>query len=582
MATTSTTSTPAAASAATPPSPVDLVRQALSLADGGSIPRVLPQDAVQKLLAPGVLPEAEDTRMLRDVLQAWSGRLSGGDGWSAMKAEFHPPPSFAAGEPLCRELKAVLSTARSRRVPADLVTQIGNWLDALTHLLAVDRLGPTEADGLIRLRDTTLVAVGATDADGNALPPVEFVLTSNKKVEARRSRAQAKAMRKRGHRGPGRRSSSFSERKTCRAVLKTVRSGGSGERVQLRVKETLVALQLPRHGYVVAEKLVAWVAKLCGRIETWFEAWISAKALIVGKVGLVYDHLAEAGVLEDLATKPHTLAFLAMAIAEFGARKAFTIESQKQGALNEFLRLLLGLVKLHEPEGLAHIAWILPVQEMMVVLDGPELEALRAAHEAWLPILGRALSELWSSGIARCFRRGRAVVLPRSFGQCHNSTCWNHSGDAWTNITRFIRAVDHCVGADSGPRVLVKVLQVVAGDQAMWASGAGKGVHPDVQVFRTLTCELGFFPWKLALGAEEWQVDAVLELFGATGRPQAWLGVPQLREEDVRIHTDMVCGVAVPPELVEACIEIGAFGAHPYGGADVEDAGAGAAGLGDE
>jgi hypothetical protein len=173
------------------------------------------------------------------------------------------------------------------------------------------------------------------------------------------------------------------------------------------------------------------------------------------------------------------------------------------------------------------------------------------------------------------------VVLPRGWGLGLNATFWNHCADAWTNLLRFIRAADHQIGADlAGPRVLVKVLQLVAGDQATWAGRDGKGVHPDVQVFRALTCELGFLPWKLALGAKEWEVEAVREFLGATERPLAWTGVLQLREEDVRIHTDMVCGVAVPPELVEACIEIGAFGSHPYGGADAEDAGVGAAGEG--
>ena len=173
---------------------------------------------------------------------------------------------------------------------------------------------------------------------------------------------------------------------------------------------------------------------------------------------------------------------------------------------------------------------------------------------------------LWSNGVDRCFHRGRAVVLPRGFGYKLDTTCWNHVADAWTNCTRFIRAVDHRQGTPSERNVLVKVLQLVAGDQARWAAK----VHPDVGTFCTLTCELGFLPWKLALGAEEWEIRGARELLGATERPMAWLGVSQLREEDVRIHTDMVCGVAIPPELLGACIEIGAFGAHPYGGADAD------------
>jgi hypothetical protein len=522
--------------------PVTSVRQVLGL-DSDRIPRCLPQVALQVLEKH--LPAKYD--VLRVVLEAWSAKV--GDNDSVMKECFHPGAPFMALESLCADLTTLLVKFRKHRLHP-FADQLEVYLELLPETTVVTI---AEAHQLLALQSKVLASIGAVDADGEAAIPVKFVKTS--KAEDAKPTRRARRSRT---------STGSTDRKTCRAVLE---STATGERCGLRVTDIRKALGLPGHAHALVGEFVAWVAKLCGRIHTWFPSWASAEALVVGKVGLVYKHLAEPGVLEDLAQLPHTLSFLTMAIAEFGARKAFTIESQRQGALNEYLRLLLGLVKLHEPEGFAHIAWILPVQEVFAELSPELCERIAVAHREWLPVLGQALNELWTAGVSRCFRRG-AVVLPSGFNYKLNTTCWNHCADAWSNLLRFIRAAEqHAV---EGTPVL-KVLQLVAGDQARWAQDAGKGLHGDVATFRTLTCELGFLPWELAHTPEEWMVERALEFLRSTQRPNAWLGIPQLRDEQLRIHGDMVCGVAVPAELVEACILIGAFGANPWGGADAPD-----------
>ena len=271
---------------------------------GARVPRRLPQQALGDLLT--IVPPG----MLRDVLIAWQGRVD--QPQSAMSQSFHPEVSFNAGNALSQSLKKIRGMADSRRL-RDLVAQLDDWLARFPKTV---QMGPSETHDLMCLRDDLLVAIGATNPDGNALPPVKFVKTPNQGVEARSLSAAQKKARK----GRGRESGKVKgPRKTQRAVLETVRDDS---RVELSVSDVVQTLDVPRHGYAVVEKLVAWIAKLCGRVDTWFHAWVSAKALIMGKVGLVYDHLAEGGVLEDLATKPHTMAFLVMAITEFGARNA--------------------------------------------------------------------------------------------------------------------------------------------------------------------------------------------------------------------------------------------------------------------
>lgn len=516
-----------------------LVRKGLSLSYPGRIPRSTPASAIRILLEviPDLLQETGvgQSELVLDLLSKWVEKYEGYA--STMQAEFHPSPGLFSIHALTGEFQRLRGFALARNLPG-LEEKMAVWE---SRLPPTSHPTPSEASDLVTLIHDMLVAIGATDGNGGALEPTSFIRTTDRKTK------------------------SSGTKKTQRAVLEFA-NADTGEHSKLSIDRVRESLGLPRRAFPVLQRLVAWVAKLCGRFNLWFEAWISAKCLVMGKVGLIYQHLFEDGVLEDLATKPCTLAFVAMACAEFGARKAFTIESQKQGALNEYLRLLLGLVKLYEPEGLVHIAWILPVQEVLGALEPETVVRIHQAQIEWMPIIGYALSKFWKAGVNRCFRR-KGVVLPRGFRYQLNTTCWNHCADAWTNITRFARGCAHRLES-TDPNLkspfAIKVLQLVAGDQAHWALSASKGIHPDTSIFSKITCDLGILPWDIALHPEQWKIEAVLELIEASGRKLSWIGVPQLRDENLRIHTDMVCGVAVPPQLVQACIEIGAFGAHAW------------------
>ena len=263
----------------------------------------------------------------------------------------------------------------------------------------------------------------------------------------------------------------------------------------------------------------------------------------------------EGGWEGQLQKHPATFVLLAWLNAVFSERKAFTLQSQKQGGLNKGQQQLLHYCLTHEPTGAYILALILPATEVyMLVSDETKQQFLSVALEIQSNMHKFYKSE-WDKGIWKSARR-QMRVLPRGSGV--NSTAVNAVADALQNLRRFIVLL-------GGNPFTWAPLQLIANDQ--WRMSGGR-VHPKTRVFDMLTRQ-GFFPWN------EPSLDFVQALIKAGSdcgcSVHSWIGqVFDIREAAVTNPVDMICGVAVPNislESVEVLKACGVFGARPWNGA---------------
>lgn len=213
-------------------------------------------------------------------------------------------------------------------------------------------------------------------------------------------------------------------------------------------------------------RALSFVGKFIGRIDTWFDAFLRAKALVLAKVGLT--HYVIEKYKEELKSLPLTSIWIALAASEFGKRKEFTLVSQKQGFLNDHLRELYDLIFSKEPNGVRYIAYILPVKEVFVSTPLEHIKEIKAIWESWLPVLAITLESQWKTGVWKSARRSMRVIPGRhhqrcgkcdscakhepidsgvSYGYCPNmkivnrsgvnSTLYNVVADAWQNGARL-------------------------------------------------------------------------------------------------------------------------------------------------
>lgn len=317
-------------------------------------------------------------------------------------------------------------------------------------------------------------------------------------------------------------------------------------------------------------RALKFCSEFAGRVYEWSDSWVTAHSLRLAKVGLL--DVALDVYSDELKTLPVTASFLALAVAEFGARKEFTLESQKQGALNPHLETLLRVVKYREPSGLKLIAYILPTEEIFNEVFSTTPEVILDIHSRWtvlMGVFGRFLQQEWKKGVGKSSRR-LMRVLPK--GSHVNSTGWNSVADAWQNGCRFLRISASVGGIESQPLYL-KVLQLIANDQFQWGGAVSKKMDPNVGVFHDITAN-GFLPWDAVLHPERFDNARVVTTLAESCNKhkcsmKGWLGLPKLRTEEVREHTDMICGCKVPPMSVE-CAEflttLGIFGSNEWSG----------------
>jgi len=441
----------------------------------------------------------------------------------------------------------------------------GDWLKrkcSLSASLPHQLVSPDDASALFEFIEESKKALGVTGVKG-------FVLTSNKSAE---KKAQEKATKYATFlslkRDPEKKKVNVpTSRKTCRAELlldKDQRSPG-----------------LSYHPDFV--RALKALSKWIGRTHLWFGPWITARSLQIAKSGLTSSCIVAvaeklSGSVESFQNEfPLTSVFMALAVSEFSARKAFTLESQKQGALNPHLEALLALVTEHEPRGLSAVALVLPLSEIYTKIPKEDIDYIYSSWMKWAALFGKFLDIQWNRGVWRCSRRKMRVPPSRRHqtgysGKPVNSSGYNAVVDGWNNMVQGTR-VAVSVGGISGAPLFLKGLQLIADDQFRMAQFANKPIHPDVLVFDAITRQ-GIVPWwvvtkpdtidtmKVITSLSQACTDAKVPL-------ESWLGLPKKRTRDVKHHVDMICGCSVPAMSVE-CADflksLGIFGAGDWTG----------------
>lgn len=475
---------------------------------------------VQKLLPKVAAVLATAPGQVREVLRSYMGEYSSdpyGYFDSFMKERFHPAANADFLPALQRDIDWFVSKT-SHEFPSEQTP------DALKAWLS----GAKEFAGVVGVKG--------------------FVLTSNKAEEMKRGQ---KASRGRVPAPPG--------RKTCRAdfVLKPHRQ--------------LVKEGTPFGHHPSRVRAIKFLAKLEGRIRVWKDGWLTAHCLPIAKTGLVSvlaDQFVQelCGTWETFSTEfPATYALLAICGSVFSERKAFTLHSQKQGALNEHMLSLLSIVRETEPAGQKIIALFLPTWEVFSTISVEDAHVIYQTSMVWLTHMASFLLEQWVKGYDKCTRR-LCRVPPR--GSKVNSSGLNAVADAWMNLRRF-QTVSAKRASIEGAPLILKTMQLIADDQFRWAGS----VNPNAKVFKDIT-GAGVLPWNAVLQPESFDtraaLTAVLDAVRVHGSSvDSWIGIAKLRTGEVSKPVDMICGCAVPP-MSEECANfltgLGIFGARDWKG----------------
>ena len=476
---------------------------------------------------------------LSDIVLAWRAELGYPHGAIGMEASFHPSPRLAFLTP------ALENDMR--------------WMSSKGRFPAYTKSNDDAADvlSLIEWLNIASVAVGITGIKG-------FVKTSSKTEEARCAEKARRAMPRRRDGGYPRfvmkRRIGFSSetRKTC--VAKFI----------LAPQKTMRTTRFKYHPDRI--RAIKCLSVLVGRMKIFWPAWISSKTAPIAKSGLVTPLLTE--VLTDMGETiesfvekyPAAALLLATTVSTFSGRKAFTLKSQKQGALNDYQIRILDIVYASEPTALRAIALILPINEVYSKI--PQEDAVRVYQHSmkWLNLCGRFYSEQWSKGVAKCVRRS-CRVPPK--GTKVNTTAVNCVADAWMNLRRF-QTISASHGKIPNAPLILKLMQLVANDQFKW--GAGK-IDSNARVFKSLTTQ-GIYPWEAVLSPTIFDTRKALTVLMEACKEaecgvETWLGIAKLRKGDVTAHVDMICGCPVPPmskECADFLVSMGMFGAREWAG----------------
>lgn len=383
-----------------------------------------------------------------------------------------------------------------------------------------------------------------------------YILTSNKEEEAKRGMKASKGCPYRPMKG----------RKTCRAEFHLM-------------PHRQLARRSPSLKYHPDRlRAIKLLAKLEGRLHVWKDGWLTAHCLPIAKTGLVSVLIEQfvtelAGSWDSFAlTYPATYALLAVCCSVFSERKAFTLQSQKQGALNEHMLQLLSIVRETERPGLKVVALFLPTWEVFSAISEEDALKIYQTSMVWLNHMAGFLQEQWEKGYDKCVRR-MCRVPPR--GSQVNSSGLNAVADAWMNLRRF-QTVSAKRASVSGAPVILKVMQLIADDQFRWGSGS---VNPNAHVFKTIT-QAGVRPWDALLHPTTFDMRRALttlvDAIGGLSSEQAkkctvdsWIGIAKIRTGEVSHPVNMICGCAVPnmsPESASLLTTLGVFGSSPWSG----------------
>lgn len=478
-----------------------------------------------------VLPiaTAVGNKAVLDAVIAWKGEFSPchyGYGNGHMKQVFHPSPKFAFADAKQTQ-ETIAWLGRKTKKNLSLSSNINSAYKALE---------------LLNFGETLMSLVGATKISG-------YVKTTGKPkpVKLTGKRLGAKGMLRLQKKIKT--NQLLEKKKTCRAKLVLQDTSIAKTRKNLQPWRKLY--------FGDYKRALKFVSKFMGRLHTWFDAWMRAECAVIAKVGLVREVITRHEY--DIKNYPLTLIFLALASSEFSKRKEFTLESQKQGGLNVYLKAIFDEIVESERDGLKYIAYMIPAKEIFEQVPEPFLSAISYEWRSWMELFSIVLDREWLKGVSKSSRRSMRVLpgahYQRTTGKCVrrsgvNSNLWNVVSDSWNSGARFLRGIDIIC---KRPFVFWgKVLQLIANDQFQWGQCAGKGVGNDVGLFRELTKVAK--PWHVVHPnfADEFDSTFALVTLFECARTQgvtnlnSWLDVPALRTAAVTVHRDLICGCPVP------------------------------------
>ena len=317
----------------------------LVLDEDNTSARIMIHSALPSLVRNTCSPE------VLSVLEAYMAEHGDHDHSSFMKTRFHPSPGTPWLPALERDLGWIACKGNLDPFPTKVTpTTVHQWL--------------------ARAKE----AVGIVGVTG-------FVRTSNKVEE--------------GKRGQKRDAPMSAPRKTCRANFtlspaKELRAAGSPfKRHQDRIRA------------------IKCLSTLEGRLHLWKDAWLTAKTLPMAKTGLV-SVLADQFIIEMSGSwnlfaeeYPATYSLLVVCCSVWSERKAFTLESQKQGALDIYMEQLLALARENEPAAMRVVALFLPVREVFDLVSVEDAATIYHVSMTWLGELAGFLDEQWSKGVAK-------------------------------------------------------------------------------------------------------------------------------------------------------------------------------------
>ena len=452
---------------------------------------------------------------------------------SFMKQRFHPVNNADFLPAMENEIKWITQKGKLSNFPSKATpTNIKNWMEEVKDVL-----------GIIRVKG--------------------YILTSDKNEESKRGLKASKGGRIYSYYS---RDLPINRRKTCRANF------------DLLPHKQLVKKGTPFKYFPDRKRAIKLISKLDGRLHNWKDSWITAKTLPIAKTGLVSvlaDQFVEelCGSWDNFFLEfPATYSLLAICCSVFSERKAFILESHKQGALNVYTHNLFSIVKETEPKGLKIVALFLPTWEVFSAISVEDSKVIYETSMFWLNHMASFLDEQWVKGYDKCVRR-KCRVPPR--GSKVNSSGLNAVADAWMNLRRF-QTVSAKRASIEGAPLILKVMQLIADDQFGWGGGL---VNPNANVFKEIT-SAGVLPWNVLLRPESFDtrqaltavLDAVRNLNPEEEKKSSidsWIGVAKLRTSEVSNPVDMICGCAVP-SMSEECANIlkdfGIFGAKPWTG----------------
>jgi hypothetical protein len=226
--------------------------------------------------------------------------------------------------------------------------------------------------------------------------------------------------------------------------------------------------------------------ELLGRLRTTLIPSMHAEARIIGKIGLL-QYADE----ETWNRDPDTAAVVLCMVAEASDARAFTLDSANRSSFSEAIHLLLQYLGQRSNTHWGLLACIYPVH--IKDSSGEHIDWIFRTCLKLLRQFSYVLNYLWNSGVKECAAKN--MLIPRrTSSKCSdigstntviNSSAWNAIADAWNNILRFIRTVNHVLLKPQIPAY--KTMRLMAGDLTQWASVELKCLEKMGDGYRSVT-----------------------------------------------------------------------------------------------